>query len=184
MYNEEQMLDNDFNELSDDELIVLLAMSDHPMMKTRLQKISLIYNEVFRDKHKESTHNAYFFGGYSDSIDESATNLTDIGILKYSQNGYTLTEYGEKLKKYVIDNWDNPATEDVPKVVKSMSGLSDKSVVGLTYYFYKDTTKNSTIKPSVDRINEKAHFDGKKLTEMPLDYFENKVRMGQIFTEK
>lgn len=181
MNAEKQMLDADFEELSDDELIVLLAMSDRPMMKTRLQKISLIYNEVFRDKNKESSHNAYFFGGYSDSIDESATNLTDIGILEYSQNGYSLTDYGEKLKKYVMDNWDDPATENVSKVVKSMSELPDKSIVGLTYYFYADTTKNSTIKASVDRINENAYFDGKKLTSISLEYFENKVRNGQVF---
>lgn len=55
----------------------------------------------------------------------------------------------------------------------------DRNVVGLTYQYYKDTAVRSAIKESVDLLNEKAVYNGKRLDDMDKNEFEDILRRGE-----
>lgn len=179
--DENEMINNDYDDLSDSEILVLLIMNeDAPTLKTRLQKLSLLYHELYDSDRNTTDHHAYFFGGYSDDIDESAVNLTDMGILNEGKNGYSLTEYGRKLRQYILDEYeDEDKIKRVNNIKKAVSSIPDRNLVGLTYHFYDESTKNSTIKQSVDRLNSSSMYDGLPLNEYPKNRFEDKLRSGE-----
>lgn len=179
--DEIEMINNDFDDLSDSEILVLLIMSEEtPTLRTRLQKLSLLYHELYDSDMNTTDHHAYFFGGYSDDVDESAVNLTDMGILDEGKNGYSLTEYGRKLRQYVLDEYeDEEEIKRVGNIKKAVSSIPDRNLVGLTYRFYGESAKNSTIKQSVDRLNSSSMYDGLPLNEYPKELFEDKLRRGE-----
>ena len=174
------MIDSDYDDLSDSDIIVLLIVDEkRPVLKTRLQKISLLYHELYEKTTGGTDHNAYFFGGYSDDIDESAVNLTDIGILKESKNGYALTEYGRKLRQFILNEYDDEEQiKDIENIKTAIETIPDKNLVGLTYHFYNETAKNSTIADPVRKMNESSSYDGIPLSEYQKEVFESKLRSG------
>lgn len=174
------MLEYDADDLSYSDVLVIFLMDKRPIMKTRLQKMSLLYNELYNDDKGSANHNAYFFGGYSDDIDESAENLVDIGIVNEDREGYTLTDYGIKLKDYIINDISNQSIEvnRIDNIKKSLSTVSDKRLVGLTYSFYEDTAVNSTIKSSVEKMNGNLKLNDKLLSDVKKEEFENYLRNG------
>lgn len=183
--NEQQMIDSDYDELSDSEIMVLLIIDDtRPVLKTRLQKISLLYHELYDNEKNTTGHNAYFFGGYSDDIDESAVNLTDMGILNEGNGGYSLTDYGKKLRDYVLrEYYDEEQIKRIRNIKTAVSKIKDRNLVGLTYYYYEDSAVNSTIKKSVDKLNQTSYYDGVPLSDYPKQTFENKLRKGEPIKE-
>lgn len=177
----EQMIDSDFDELTDSQILVLLIIDENtPFLKTRLQKISLLYHELYDSGRNTTGHGAYFFGGYSDDIDEAAVNLTDTGILQEGKNGYSLTEYGVKLRDYILKELDDEKQiQNVDNLKKAVSEIPDRNLVGLTYRFYEETAVNSTIKQSVDKLNSTSSYDGIPLMKYPKEQFERKLRNGE-----
>ncbi len=177
----EQMIDSDFDELTDSQILVLLIIDENtPFLRTRLQKISLLYHELYDSGRNSTGHGAYFFGGYSDDIDEAAVNLTDTGILQEGKSGYSLTEYGVKLREYILREFeDEKQIRDVDNLKKAVSGIPDRNLVGLTYRFYEETAVNSTIKQSVDKLNSISSYDGIPLMKYPKEQFERKLRNGE-----
>ncbi len=179
--NEIDLINSDFDELSDSEVLVLLIIDEEkPILKTRLQKLSLIYHELYDSDTNTTDHHAYFFGGYSDDIDEAATNLTDKGILDEGKNGYSLTEYGIKLRQFFLKEYEDIEQIDrICKIKKAVSQIPDRNLVGLTYHFYGESAKNSTIKQSVEKLNSNSVYDGLSLRDYPKDIFETKLRNGE-----
>lgn len=184
--DEKTLLDMDFQDLSDSDLAVIFTMSDKPVLKTRLQKITLLFDEIYDPENCSKDYGAYFFGGYSDEIDESATKLVSAGIIDETHHGYVLTDYGRKLREYAkqcIENDDDEIgmriISGITNIVKSLYKLPDKNVVGLTYYYYKETAVKSTIKESVEILNSKARYNGKKLSEISRSEFETMLRNGE-----
>lgn len=184
--NEQELLETDFEDLSFSELAIIFAMSKTPTHRTRLQKITLLFDEVYGVGSKPHNHDAYFFGGYSDDIDESATSLTSTGILDETNRGYELTSYGQKLKDYAAEqimingnSEEREIVDGMPKIVEALINVPDKYVVGLTYHYYKETATRSTIKDSVERLNRSAKYNGRKLDEIPKQEFESDLREGK-----
>ncbi len=176
---QDEMLDNDYYNLSDSEIEVLFIVDDEPILRTRLQKIALLYSKVY---HKnECSHGAYLFGGFSDEIDESSDSLVSKGIIQETSRGYVTTDYGKRLKGLFVKGLEE--SDDliigIPNIKRSVSKLPDKSIVGLTYHFYNETAENSTIKNAVERYNKKSFYDGKRLDEISLDEFESKLKEGK-----
>lgn len=179
MLSEKEMIDSDYDDLSDSDILVMLIVDNtKPVLKTRLQKISLLYHELY-DKKNVTDHNAYFFGGYSDDVDESAVNLTDMGVLEETKDGYSLTEYGCKLRQFILDEYDDEdQIKEIENIKKAISSIPDRNLVGLTYHFYEETAVNSTIRDSVEKMNDKAVYDGVPLREYEKRNFESKLRSG------
>ena len=147
-------MDMDFQDLSDSDLAVMFTIGDRPVLNTRLQKITLLFEEIYGILKPEAMHSAYFFGGYSDEIDESATGLTSAGIIDETGHGYVLTDYGRRLREYAEGCIENDGDETgmtvirgIRNIVRSLNGIPDRNVVGLTYRYYKDTAVRSAIKP-------------------------------------
>lgn len=180
MMSEKEMIDSDYDDLSDSDIIVLLIVDGKkPVLKTRLQKLSLLYHELYEKKTGITNHNAYFFGGYSDDIDESAVNLTDMGVLEETKDGYSLTEYGRKLRQFILDEYeDEEQIRRIDNIKSATSTIPDRNLVGLTYYFYGETAVNSIIKESVRKLNDASFYDGIKLTDYKKADFESKLRSG------
>lgn len=178
--NEQEMIESDYDELSDSEILVLLIMNENkPILKTRLQKVSLLYHELYDSEINTTGHNAYFFGGYSDDIDESAADLVDKGIMEENRNGYRLTEYGTKLVRFIREEYDDVnRIAGIDKINRSVESVPDRNLVGLTYHFYEESAMNSTIKESVDKMNSVSSYDGVPLKDYPKDQFELKLRNG------
>ena len=184
--DEKTLLDMDFQDLSDSDLAVMFTIEDRPVLKTRLQKITLLFEEIYDTHGPEKKHGAYFFGGYSDEIDESATTLTSAGIIDETRHGYVLTDYGRKLKEYSEKCIENDGDETgmtiihgIRNIVRSLNKIPDRNVVGLTYYYYEDTAVRYTIKESVDLLNKTAVYNGKNLSDIPKSEFENILRRGE-----
>ncbi|MCQ2071430.1 MAG: hypothetical protein MJZ68_09900, partial [archaeon] len=165
--------------LSDDGLVVLLAMSeDRPISRSRIQDLALVYGELFGDREEVSTHDAYIIVGYSDGVDESVTRLTDIGVLRYSIKGYLLSDYGAELQRYAIETLDDPVVDNVPKIISSLSGLSDRELIGLIFHLYRGVTRSSGLSDSVDRFNRTFRIGGRRLADIPTEHLEGMIREG------
>ena len=60
MVSEQEMIDSDYDDLSDSDIIVLLIVDEkRPVLKSRLQKISLLYHELYEKTTGGTDHNAY-----------------------------------------------------------------------------------------------------------------------------
>ena len=184
--DENTLLDMDFQDLSDSDLAVMFTIENKPVLKTRLQKITLLFEEIYDTHGPETGHSAYFFGGYSDEIDESAMTLTSAGIIDETSHGYVLTDYGRRLREYSERCIENDGDETgmtvihgIRNIVRSLNGIPDRNVVGLTYHYYEDTAVRSAIKESVDLLNEKAVYNGKRLDDIDKDEFEDILRRGE-----
>ena len=172
-----EMLENDYYSLSDSELEVLFIVDDRPILRTRLQKIALLYSKLYG---KDDTHRDYLFGGFSDEVEESSDSLVDKGIILETSKGYVITKYGRKLKDLLVKGLEESEdlTVGIPNIKKAVSGLSDKSIIGLTYHFFEETTANSGIRGDVKRYNDESYYDGKKLDQMTKDAFMEKLMKG------
>lgn len=184
--DESTLLDMDFQDLSDSDLAVMFTIEDRPVLRTRLQKITLLFEEIYDTHEPGAGHSAYFFGGYSDEIDESATTLTSAGIIDETSHGYVLTDYGRKLKEYsercIEDDGDETGMtiiRGIRNIVRSLNRVPDRNVVGLTYHYYQDTAVRSTIKESVDILNRTARYNGRNLSDIPKAEFEDILRKGE-----
>lgn len=184
--DEDTLLNMDYRDLSDSDLAVMFTIGDGPVLNTRLQKITLLFEEMYGILKPEAMHSAYFFGGYSDEIDESATGLTSAGIIDETSRGYVLTDYGRRLREYAERCIDNEGDETgmtviggIRNIVRSLNGIPDRNVVGLTYQYYQDTAVRPEIKESVDLLNEKAVYNGKRLDDIDKDEFEDILRRGE-----
>jgi hypothetical protein len=99
--------------------------------------------------------------------------------MEESKDGYTLTEYGRKLRQFILDEYDNEEQiKDIENIKTAVEAIPDKNLVGLTYHFYGETTKNSTIAESVRKMNMFSSYDGIPLSEYQKEVFESKLRSG------
>ncbi|MDR1404382.1 MAG: hypothetical protein LBJ20_02280 [Candidatus Methanoplasma sp.] len=179
-YTEDDMLKFDREDLSPADLLVLFISGNSPALRTRIQKISFLYDEIYNKERKEADHHAYFFGGYSDDIEESMENLVDMGVLDEGRDGYVLTEYGKALTESLMDQKDQrEKKERIDRIKNALSNVADRRVVGLTYRFYEETASNSAIRSSVERMNLSSKIDGKFLLDVDKEEFENYLRTGK-----
>ena len=123
--DENVLLDMDFQGLSDSDLTVLFTIGDEPILKTRLQKIALLFDEM-NDSHGPGTERGLrFFGGYSDEIDESTITLTSAGILDETSHWYVMTAYGRKLKEYTERCIENDEDETGMTIIRGIRTVRD-----------------------------------------------------------
>ncbi len=137
------------NDLTGTDKLVLLLTKYHGHIKpTRLQKIALVIYSILEKKVPTDKYGAYFFGGFSDEIEESTEDLKEEGLVEYIPGkGFTLTSEGKKISELIEKTSKNKGNiEIVRKVVESLKDLSDKEIVALTYSLFPELTKKSVIK--------------------------------------
>lgn len=142
------------NDLSDDELLIVSLISlSNKIKSTRLQKLSLLSKAII-DGNVPSTHNAYYFGAFSDEIEENAGQLREEGFLKYDEaNGFTLSDDGKKVNdEFKVAKPD--LVEKLDKLVKTVSKLNDEKLIALTYALFPQLAKNSLIKEKISKTPE------------------------------
>ncbi|MBR7152275.1 MAG: hypothetical protein IKD00_00830 [Candidatus Methanomethylophilaceae archaeon] len=169
----------DIEEQECDKLVLILVGSrQQPMMKTRIQKMSLIYNQAYTTNRE---HEAYYFGGYSDDIDESYTSLLETGVLMSKSSGYVLSEFGENLISVLKNKGnDKELVDRIGRMEQSLGSIEDKSLVAITYELFPDLAEKSTIARSISPLIKSLMLNDKPLVDWNADEFLNHVRKGEI----
>ena len=185
VYDEELIKDiiEDLGDSEPDKLVLfILHYRNRPVLRTRMQKEALIYNQAYTDREE---HEAYYFGGYSDDIDESYSTLSDTGMIKNSNMGMKLTSFGsEVITQMIEEKKDNGMSKNTELMEKSIGSVDDKSLVAITYHLFPKLAKESTIANSINPIIDSLLLNGKPLKEWNEDLFLECVRAGTIITVK
>ena len=147
---EEEFLKEEAEELSyyDKLNLVILKNEGGKSRATRIQKLGLILNAI-REGKTPSSHGPYFYGGFSDDIEESLTNLLESGIIKKEHKEYVLTNYGRKVMQYLEKLNDHEFTELIKiakDIMPAFRELNDRELVIITYILFPELAKLSLIK--------------------------------------
>lgn len=177
--SEMEVIEDEAEDLNKSDKLVLTVLSKKKMLRTRLQKTALMYCEVMKDNVVD--HIAYNFGGYSEDVDESLETLVDIGAVYEDRSGYSVSDYGKRLLDYLLNRDDENKMVDnnVDKIIQAVGGVSDRVIVGLTYHYYPTLSSKSTIKDSVEKMNENIVIDDTPLSEIDKDTFEDYIKNGK-----
>lgn len=101
-------------------------------------------------------------------------------MMSKGPSGYMLTDYGNKLFEYTDGKLRNlDVKKGIPDLIRSLSSVPDRYVVGLTYRYYPDSAINPTIRSSVDKLNSETSYGGIPLNEIPKIRFERALREGE-----
>lgn len=177
----ESIKEEDAEDISDDrsskEVLFIIGCSDKPVRKTRLQKLALLY-DALHGGQSGSGRGAYFFGGFSDNIEEAAETMTDDMILAEGEKGYQLTEYGKEIFE-MLKKKDPAFYGEMAAIAGSTENVPDSCIVAMTYRYYPKLAENSLIKDSADRIIEGMTVNGRKLGDIPKEEFESMLRKGE-----
>ncbi|MCH3978071.1 MAG: hypothetical protein LKJ94_01860 [Candidatus Methanomethylophilus sp.] len=177
----ESIKEEDAEDISDDrsskEVLFIIGCSDKPVRKTRLQKLALLYDALYGGQNG-SDRGAYFFGGFSDNIEEAAETMADDMILSEGEKGYRLTEYGEEIFG-MLKKKDPAFYGEMAAIAGSTENVPDSCIVAMTYRYYPKLAENSLIKDSADRIIEGMTVNGRKLGDIPKEEFESMLRKGE-----
>lgn len=178
--------DNDFiedvlDEIEDQEcdklVLSIVGCREKPMLKTRIQKEALIFNQVYSSG---KSHAAYYFGGYSDDIDESYSSLVEIGLMKNDSSGFVLTEFGKVILRNIEQGEGKSFVDRVKNIEGSIHSIDDKALVAITYQVFPDLAKKSTISGSMAPLIEKLLLNGKTLKSWNADEFKSCIRNGEV----
>ena len=177
----ESIKEEDAEDISDDrsskEVLFIIGCSDKPVRKTRLQKLALLYDALYGGQNG-SDRGAYFFGGFSDNIEEAAETMADDMILSEGEKGYRLTGYGEEIFG-MLKKKDPAFYGEMAAIAGSTENVPDSCIVAMTYRYYPKLAENSLIKDSADRIIEGMTVNGRKLGDIPKEEFESMLRKGE-----
>jgi len=177
----ESIKEEDAEDISDDrsskEVLFIIGCSDKPVRKTRLQKLALLYDALYGGQNG-SDRGAYFFGGFSDNIEEAAETMADDMILSEGEKGYRLTGYGEEIFG-MLKKKDPAFYGGMAAIAGSTENVPDSCIVAMTYRYYPELAENSLIKDSADRIIEGMTVNGRKLGDIPKEEFESMLRKGE-----
>ena len=142
--------DDEIDDYGDIEKLVLLIAKHHKkgLKPTRLQKLTLVITAVLTGNTKklQDTYGAYFFGGFSDDVEESANVLSEEGYLEYVKDkGYRITKEGYELAEKITKKYPDK-DKIIGEITTNLEDLSDKEMLALTYSLFPELTKNSVIK--------------------------------------
>jgi len=158
-------------------VLCLIDSRDRPMLKTRIQKEALIFNQVYT----KSEHEPYYFGGYSDDIDESYSSLSDIGLLRTENKGYVLSGFGKAIVK-ALDERDDETFRRSELLNKALANIDDRSLVAITYSLFPKLAEKSIIAESLNPLINKLIMNGKPLSDWTREEFIDCVRKGTPIT--
>ena len=159
---------DDFRELVEDlslteKLVVLIIAYSKKIKNTRLQKLSMIVKATLEGKTPES-HGAYFFGGFSDEVEEGASALKDEGLLQHeTREGFSLSPDGEKIAK-IIEETSSKESELVSSIVHKFQPFTDSKLTAFTYVLFPELTTESVIKEKMNELGSSLN-----LTEFSLE---------------
>lgn len=182
-YDSEMVADAAFD-IEDVDMLVLCIISSRnnkTTLRTRLQKESLIYNMVYGNPR---SHDPYYFGGYSDDIDEASHNLADIGLLLETPNGFKMTRFGSAVTEYKKNDGYDETCDLIKKLNNSLDNIDDKSLVAITYKFFPEFASNSTIQGSMNALLTNMNLNGKPISEWTQDEFVDEIKKGTSFSVK
>lgn len=142
--------EDEIEDYGDIEKLILLIAKNHKkgLKPTRLQKLTLIITSVLTGSTKklQEAYGAYFFGGFSDDVEESANVLSEEGYLEYVKDeGYIITEEGKELAEKIAKKYPDK-DKIIKEIATNLEDLSDKEILALTYSLFPELTKNSVIK--------------------------------------
>lgn len=180
-------MDTDYWELTHSDLVVLFVVGDEQLIRTHIHRTALIFEGTYSPEDRKDGLGGRFRGRFSDDIDESVTKLSSTGVIGLTPRGYTITDYGRRLREHARaeigkagGEVDRTIAEGAPFVARALSEVPDGSVVGISSFYYRKATEKPTIKKSADRMNDSRSYDGRRLADIPREEFENGLRRGRV----
>lgn len=143
--------DEDLSEL--DKMLLLIINFSGSVKATRLQKLGILGNVALGHNH-DSIHNPYYFGGFSDEIEEESTFLHEQGYLRQTPGGLVLSPTGVKCVEELKNKNEKEATT-IKGIVETLRRYSDKEVTAITYKMFPDLADKSIIREEVDKISQR-----------------------------
>ena len=161
MYYNDKYINETLKNLTNDDILSIMAIGDESISKLKLQKIIFLASKILKVDIADDFV-AYDYGMYNEALMEEVQDMPEI-----INNGkkISLTEFGiaiynklrEKLNKKMVDLFD---------ILRS---LNEDELLKIAYYLYPEFTTNSKIK---DRV----------LKEEPIAY--NLLSIGSNSMEK
>ncbi len=162
------------NLLDDNEYLIILSIGPNGNETTRIQKIALILSKLLGI---ELDTEAYHFGGYSETIQESLQSKFNINYFFKKGDKYYLTEEGKKIHEKLIEKLRQEGKEDIVNLLTALEKVNTKNLVAMTYFLFPEMAKKSVISKEVkSRIN--------KLMSQNKKYFEIKKSGNEITIEE
>ncbi len=119
--------------------------------KTRIQLLSFYLKNIF---DMEVEFNPYYFGPYSEAIQEKLNSTRHL-MYYYSKNGlYVLGSKGKEL--YEVIKRDRP---DIIAIAEGVAILNDKQLLGIVYNLFPEMFENAVNK-------EEAEQEAKKIRDV------------------
>lgn len=148
-----------FDDLTNIEKSVIEIIGYSEKIKpTRLQKLSLLVGVVI-ERDLPKTHSPYFFGAFSDEVDESAEGMREEGILRYEEgSGYFLSRTGYNVFD-LIRRSDKETDLRIRGVIGMFSHLPDRQVTALTYALYPEFAGESLIKKKMEKVAKELNLE-------------------------
>jgi len=182
---DKELIKDEMENLSDaDKLVLSVLFASNKVKATRLQKVGLLVNAIVEGK-VPSSHDAYFYGGFSEEIEDSVTKLSDNRLLNPTSEGFVLTQYGKLIfnrMKAAKDKTGYERIEIAEAVIAALSRLKDSDVLDLTYYLFPELAANSLIRKEVEKRLKERGIRGVKayrFKKEDLDEFISKIQSGQ-----
>lgn len=147
----EDIIEEDLEDLGKYDKLVLAILRFSSAKSTRIHKLGLIINAIIEGNVPES-HGAYYYGGFSEDIDASLTQLMEDGLVMKTNDEFTLTTYGKKVLSLLEKREDREMEEIIEiasDVVESFSELDDRELLKLTYQLFPELTDKSLIKDKI-----------------------------------
>lgn len=178
---ESEMIEDYIEDLKDTKTDLLVLCLIHsrakPMLKTRIQKEALIYNQTYT----KSAHEPYYFGGYSDDVDESYSSLSDIGLLRTENKGYILSDFGNAIATTLSEK-DDETIRRSKLLNQALAKIDDKSLVAITYSLFPSLAEKSIIAESLSPLIDKMKMNNKPLRDWTPEEFIECIREGTPIT--
>ncbi|HEV2428842.1 MAG TPA: hypothetical protein VGV64_03220 [Thermoplasmata archaeon] len=137
---------------SEADKVVLAVLRRRPSRTTSIQKLGLLVHAAVAGK-VPAGFAPHFFGGFSDSLDNSLNELCEEGYVFEGPSGeYALTPAGASLIDNFLSDPLSVKTKDASeKIVGRMVHLSDRDILAIAYETFPELTGNSIIKDRVHR---------------------------------
>jgi hypothetical protein len=149
---------NDY--LFDDiDYLIILTIGEEKIEPTKIQKIALLLSKLLNIPIDVE---AYYFGGYSETIAERLNSTARSQFFTKSANMYELTGKGKEVYYKLLEKLKTNKKENIIKILTILRKISVSDILALTYFLYPETTEKSIIRSDIIKTIETLKEMGKK----------------------
>lgn len=190
-------MNNLFNNLEDEEKIVIFAVSaldNTPLRsKIKIQNLLFLISNVFKEYKELLEFEPHLFGPYSETLEYIVEDLVKLGIVEIDGSKYRLTKKGLELYSHI-----KPKKELI-KVINDfkefLNDLPDEEILAFVYVSYPDyisesakwsELKKDRVKIAISLLKKEKISFGKavEISGLSSSKFEDLLKINKIKWKK